>query len=240
MVDALMLAFSLGVAVAFLVVIFKVPELQVEPDEHVILQSKAALTIDTLLGSTMGSVYLTNRRIVWRRAPWFLGLLSASPPSQSFLLSQITEVTGGTSDRGWWWKFSRDATERRMMAFMVKLAIDEHECFVRFFGVNPFRLLSAPKQWKSAIKQALITAANSEAEAPSAVLMPSKLSLGIVRAFMLFVSVIFVATAVAFMLISFSAGDAGDAAFAALFALVALISVWAVWQLSIPRGKARS
>jgi hypothetical protein len=70
--------------------------------------------------------------------------------------------------------------------------------------------------------------------------MPSKLSLGIVRAFMLFVSVIFVATAVAFMLISFSAGDAGDAAFAALFALVALISVWAVWQLSIPRGKARS
>jgi hypothetical protein len=240
MVDVLGLVFSLGVAIAMMVAIFRVPNLQVEPGEHVVLQSKASLSIDTLLGTTMGSVYLTNRRLVWRSPPWFLRLLSANPPSQSFLLSQITEVTGGSTERGWSWKFSREAIERGMMASTLKFAIEEHQCFVRFQGVNPFRLMRAPKQWESAIRQAPMTAPDSDTMPAQPVLMPSRQWLWFSRAFVLVISAVVAVSSIAAAVITFNAGNTGGAVFSVIFALAGVAFGAFMWQFAKPRGKTQS
>ena len=129
------------------------PAILLRDGEQLLLKSKATLSIDRLMLAGMGSIYLTDQRLIWRPSSPRLGFLSPAPDPQDIRLTDITNAHA----------LSRKEMKRvgivdaflHPQAFLraSKLEVEAlgHVLFIGLVDWNPFRGVGGPELWMAAI-----------------------------------------------------------------------------------------
>jgi hypothetical protein len=169
----LLLVVFAGIPAFFLYQSYFAPGIKLRDDEHLLLKASASLSIDRLMLAGIGSLYLTDQRLMWRPAAPILRFLVASPAPQDIRLTDITNVHALSKDERN--KIGMDVFLRPQKGLRgLKLEV-EALGHLLFFGIvdwNPFRGAGEPERWRNAILTAR-TAPAAQRFMPESVLLSS-------------------------------------------------------------------
>src|SRR5262245_33409275 len=77
---------------------FQASAISLRDSERLLLKSKASLSIDRLMLAGMGSLYLTDQRLIWRPSSPRLGFFLPGPEPQDIRLTDIAIVRALTKN----------------------------------------------------------------------------------------------------------------------------------------------
>jgi hypothetical protein len=132
---------------------FVTPDIELRVGERLILKTRGTLSINTLIASGVGSIYLTDQRLLWQPSWSVFAPLFPAPPRQELKLTDISSVYARSKDDpnkvGLLHAFLRP--QEALRASKLEIAVQGHVFLFGFIDWNPFRAADEPGRWKEAL-----------------------------------------------------------------------------------------